>query len=901
MKFSTRHWASAGMASIMALATAQYAAAQTTSADTSPAPSAPQGQEQGSNDSADIIVTGTNLRGVAPVGSAVIAVGQAAMQQTGLATTTDILKTVPQVSSLGPGEATIGSTVNNAALNTTRANGLNLRGLGVQATLTLLDGRRVPPAGITGSLFDPSVIPAIALERIDIVADGASATYGSDAVAGVANLILRKNFNGFETSGRYGFADDYREWQGSAVLGRKWDTGSVTIAGEYYYHSRLRQEDRSNLFPCNQVAFGGTNNCSFFASPGNVTDPATGIRYGLPGGSGRNLTPADLSTTPNYAQSYQGQDLLPETDRWSLVARLDQELGSSLKGWVSGFYAKRTINSRNGRIDVSALVPSTNPFFISFAPGQTTPQTVEFALIDDVGPPIIKAAESNYQIAGGLDWDIGGSWQISAYASHSFTEGRSISPQEENINLLAAALADPDPATALNPYGSGGVNGERARSLLGHFRIAGSYKMDLASIKTDGELFQLPGGAVRVAVGAEFHHDAFFNGAYENFTTPTLSQENVLSGTSNSRDVWSLFAEANVPLVGSANASPGLERLELNAAVRYDNYSDIESTTNPKFGLRYDPFSDLSLRASYGTSFRAPLLADVNPASAAAVFYIPNFGPFGNVVEYAGGNPNLKPETATTWSLGAKYTPAGTGFSASLDYFNIVYRDIIETAPFFSPQVFTDPAYAQYVILNPTPAQVQEVYSLPWAGTPLIPAANVNALVDVRRNNATAVKMQGFDFAANYLFELADGTVNTGISGTYLLKYKKQLAPGAGAVDRLNEVNYPLRFRARGNLGWSNKIVTANLFVNYSNRYKNTVGSIAPVQRVKSYTTFDLSLNYDLGANGGAMDGLSLSVSAINLFDRKPPFAAVALNQVYDSTVASPLGRMLAFNIRKKF
>ena len=131
MKFSTRHWASAGMASIMALATAQYAAAQTTSADTSPAPSAPQGQEQGSNDSADIIVTGTNLRGVAPVGSAVIAVGQAAMQQTGLATTTDILKTVPQVSSLGPGEATIGSTVNNAALNTTRANGLNLRGLGV--------------------------------------------------------------------------------------------------------------------------------------------------------------------------------------------------------------------------------------------------------------------------------------------------------------------------------------------------------------------------------------------------------------------------------------------------------------------------------------------------------------------------------------------------------------------------------------------------------------------------------------------------------------------------------------------------------------------------------------------------------------------------------------------------
>ncbi|AJP71285.1 hypothetical protein TS85_04950 [Sphingomonas hengshuiensis] len=886
------------MASFFALAVAQQAAAQeSTTVPTDAGATAADEQRD-----AEIVVTGTNLRGVAPVGSSVITIGQQAMQQTGLATTSDILKTIPQVTSLGPGEATIGTNVNSASINSTRANGVNLRGLGVQATLTLLDGRRVPPGGISGQLFDASVIPAIALERIDIVADGASATYGSDAVAGVANLILRRNFDGLETSGRYATANGYNEWQVSGVLGRKWATGSITVAGEYYYHSRLRQEDRASLFPCNQTSFGGTNNCSFNNAPGNVTDPVTGIRYGLPGGSGVGLTPAQLSTTPNYSEAYEGQDLLPETRRWGAVARLDQELAPNLRAWASGFYSKRTLEQRGGRIDVTAFVPSSNPFYISFAPGQTAPQQVEYSFIDDAGPARITGLESSYQIAGGLDWDVGGSWRVSVQASHSRTEGETFTNQNPNFTLLYAALADPNPATSLNLYGSGGVNtAERIRSILGSFRPTGSYNMDLVNLKLDGELFQIPGGPVRVAVGGEFHRDFYVNASYESISTTSLSQVNTLGYAANGRDVRSAFAEVNFPLVGAANGGPGLERLEFNAAARVDDYSDSGSTTNPKFGIRYDPFEGLSLHGSYGTSFRAPLLSDVNPASSAVVFYIPNFGPFGNVVQYAGGNANLKPETATTWSLGAKFTPKASGFSASLDYFNIRYNNIVETAPFYSPQVFSDPAYAPFVILNPTLAQVQAIYALPWAGTPTIAAADVDALVDVRRNNAAGIKMQGLDFVVNYQSALGDGTLVTGVSGTYLLSFKKALSPNAPFVDRLNEANYPLRFRARGNIGWGNEAVNATLFVNYSNAYDNTIGTIQPVQRVSAYTTVDLTLGYDLSRLDGVFNGLSVSVSAINLFDKDPPFAAVGLTQVFDSTVSNPIGRLVAFSVRKRF
>ena len=259
-----------------------------------------------------IVVTGTILRGVAPVGSSIISLNATDIQKTGLLTTTDILRSIPQISGIGTGEASTNTAANNANLNISRANALNIRGLGIQATLTLMNGRRLPVGGFGGQLFDPGSIPAIALARIDVVADGASATYGSDAVAGVANLILRTDVDGIEARARYGFADDYNSQALSMIAGKRWETGRAMIAAEYTWNDQLLQSDRPEFFPCDQTLIGGTNNCTFGGAPGNIVYTGAGAaRFGLPAGSGVGVTAAQLSATPNRLQSYTFTTAIP--------------------------------------------------------------------------------------------------------------------------------------------------------------------------------------------------------------------------------------------------------------------------------------------------------------------------------------------------------------------------------------------------------------------------------------------------------------------------------------------------------------------------------------------------------------------------------------------------------------
>ena len=213
---SSRYLRSVLCAAGLGLLCAAAAQSQTTPA---PTPAADELQE--------VVVTGTLIRGAtAPVGSTLIAVDQEQLQATGANSIADMLRDVPQVSGLGVAEGQRSGT--GGATNITLANSINLRGLSPYATLTLLDGHRVPPAGTSGSTVDPDSFPAIMLQRVDIVADGASATYGSDAIAGVANLILRRDVEGVEVSAREGWADDYKEHQFGALVGHNWGSGQIS-------------------------------------------------------------------------------------------------------------------------------------------------------------------------------------------------------------------------------------------------------------------------------------------------------------------------------------------------------------------------------------------------------------------------------------------------------------------------------------------------------------------------------------------------------------------------------------------------------------------------------------------------------------------------------------------------
>ena len=205
----------------------------------------------------EVMVTGSRIRGVAPVGSPTIALDRSALTSTTASTVSDFLKEVPMVTSVGIDETSFTSTGISAS-NASRASAINLRGLSPVATLVLVNGHRVTQSGTAGAFVDASAIPTVAIERVDVVADGASALYGSDAIAGVVNLILRSNFTGAETTARINSADGYQRTQFSQILGHNWGSGHAMFAYEYSKNDALNSTERS-FYTQDQRARGGSD------------------------------------------------------------------------------------------------------------------------------------------------------------------------------------------------------------------------------------------------------------------------------------------------------------------------------------------------------------------------------------------------------------------------------------------------------------------------------------------------------------------------------------------------------------------------------------------------------------------------------------------------------------------
>jgi iron complex outermembrane recepter protein len=888
----------------------------------------------------EIVVTGTLIRGVAPVGSSVIAVGRSDMVESGLATTEDILKSVPQITNIGPG-AVAGANTQNSNLNNTRAEAINIRGIGPQATLALLDGRRLPANGAGAQLFDASALPAIALARVDVVADGASATYGSDAVAGVANFILRKDVEGLEVTGRYNFADQYHSQQVGIIAGHHWSNGAFMIAGQYDQNSHLYQSDRAKYYQCNETAYGYANSCvtastgapaaANLTSPGNlVFTGANAAVYGLPAGSGVGVTQAQLSSTANSGSNTANQDVIPAMTRYSIIYSGHVDVSPSITLWSEGYWSRRNVQIAGGYLNTAGIsVPNTNPNFVTVAGQSATSETVQYAFVNEYGAVMRTGYEQTWQASGGLDAKLFNDYKLTAYYEHNNNLENLVQPGI-NTPLLAAALSCTT-SVCFNPYGSGtsASNIAAAQTFIGSTIQNAYYDSNLVNAKIDGSLFHMGGGDTKIAVGGEWHWDKIFNYNTQNTTSTNINQMLVSSNTRYSRKVASVFAELVVPIVSADNALPGIQKLTLDVAGRYDHYSDVGGTTNPKVGLIWAPVSDLTLRGSFGTSFRAPTVCDSNPlctpaflqsSTGSTAFYnLRN----SNIVTIVGGNTNVKPETATTWSLGMDYKPSfAPNLSISLNYFNIDYKNVIYT-PGQSAAALTNGAYSQFVIANPTQAQVQSyITSQPfYAGLGSLPGcatltnANtsayscVGAILLGTRANAGEEKMQGLDFSVNYRLETAIGRFRAGVSGTYLFNYDVALVPGVPFVHSVNQLNAtdvalgdPMRFRARAQLGYSGYGFDANAFINYVNAY-SIIGVVSASQneRVPSYTTVDASLSYTFGKDSGALHDLKLAVNAINLFAAAPPLAIVSTTQQYDPANASVLGRQVSLSLTKKF
>ncbi|WP_158511822.1 TonB-dependent receptor [Novosphingobium sp. PP1Y] len=875
-KLATCVSASAVMASLAAPAWAQDSASSTDDASAVINKSADDKQIEA------IIVTGSRIRGVAPVGSNVIAIGTDEIAREPVTSTNDLLRRVPQVVSLGANRN--GGTAQNGAANATRGAGINLRGISTNATLLLYDGKRFPPQGTQGQYTDPSVIPAIALERVEVVADGASAIYGSDAIAGVVNFIMRKNFDGVEVRGRLGMTDSkYAEQQIAGVIGKTWNGGSAMIAAEFTHNSALRGYDL-DWYQDDNRARGGrdlrTTNCD----PGTLS--VGGTTYAIPQGG---LTAANAGTlvpgTSNKCFLNAQDTVIPKQNRYNVVGNISQDLTPDIRLFADGFYSYRdgTIAGVN---TINATVPSTNPFFVSPVAGASS-VSVAYSLVPTVGPDFNPYHGSSWNLMGGIEARPFGDWRATVYYAHGESEDVADRRLGINSGALAVALADTDPATALNVFG--GPNNPATIAAIRDrlFVITGKTRLDVVNAQMDGSLFELPGGAARLAVGAEYRKEYTFTDLE---IGSSVSAAHIADG--GSRNVKAVFGELFVPVVGAGNAMSGIEQLSLSLAGRYEKYSDFGHTSNPKIGLTYKPVDAVTIRGSYGTSFRAPTFTEVSTvAGGAGLYYDLLPGPAGNQrgIGIAGGNPDLKPETATTWSVGGDIAPV-RGLRATLTYFHIDYKNQIQALR-GTPGLLTNPLYSSFVILNPSAAQVQDLIA---SGLPInapIDETNVTFIADGRRQNLGRSVVAGLDFGVYLDWAIGAVQFDASAQGTYFSKYDFESVPGAGLTGVRGTINFPQKFRSQADLGARFGKFSARIVWNHLDGYENN--TVTPVQKVSSYDTFDVNLGVDVTS------AFHVGLDVRNLFDRDPPF--VDTQRGHDPQSANPVPRLISMTAGVKF
>lgn len=851
-----------------------------------------------------IVVTGSRVRGVAPVGSSVIALGRAELESSGALTVDRIIKEIPQNFDLGVSENSRGQSGGSG--NITYGNSVNLRGIGPYATLVIVDGHRVTS---NSRSIDPSTLPSLGIERVEVVADGASAIYGSDAVAGVVNLIPRRSLDGGEAFARAGFATtgDFDEKAVGLAFGKVFSRGQIMVAGEHVERSNLSGDDRT-FFVSNQTPFGGPDGRTTRCNPGNIrTGPsASPTFYAIPA---TGVTPATASSlvagSPNKCELFEGQDLIPEQSYDTVNSTGTFEVTPWLTLFYDAFYSNREFYRKGSYISLSnETVQSTSAFFVR-PPGFTgTSYGIDY-LAKELPTGDSYGHARSWQVTPGLRIKLPHDFQFEALVGRGKTNDLSEARTGANIANIRAALNSPDATKALDVYGLGRTNPAILPALADNIFIAPTNgSLWTYAARLNGTLFDLPGGGVKLAAGYERQDFKVALGSARGGPTTPLTFRNF------GRTVDSFYGELYVPVFGPGNAIPGFERLELNAAVRHDKYSDVGSTTNPKFGINWSPLDGLKLRASYGTSFRAPTIPEIY-GNSNNLFYQDYINPAGGNIRGAalsGQNLDLKPETAKTWSVGADITPfprLRLGITYwSVDYENQVIANLSNTAILANEAFYAGTG----IILRGAEADARAKAILA-SGIASVnqPVNPVPLFVDGRGQNIGSSVTRGFDVTLDYRVDLSDrDSLSFNASGTYLTTYRSQVAPSAPTVDQLNTIFNPLKFKARGSVVWDRGPLSMRVTLTHVGGYINT--GAKPAQNVDSYNPVDLSLSYRIGdpaAHGFFEKGMTIGLEVRNLLDEDPPYVNIAPSANgsggYDATVTDPIGRLISVNVRKSF
>lgn len=880
----------------------------------------------------EIIVVGSQIRGVAPAGADVLVLGREYIEQSGFATTQEILRSIPQNAAFGETEQTMGANLNIGG-NRGFSSSANLRGLGTQSTLSLVNGRRTAPGGSNGGFTDLNFVPASAIERIEVLADGASAIYGSDAIAGVVNITLRDDYDGAETRLRYGpGTSDIEEFQFSQIFGKSWNHGNLMLTYQYSNRSELESADRSYARDSDLTRLGGTDSSSPISNPGNIVQytAADGsrinVQLAIPGSQdGTALAPLDLIPAETNLQNIrEGSWLLPSQEQHSALLSVSQQLSSNMELFAELRYSKREFESRAALFEFGSItVPNSNPFFIDLDPlGGSTELRMTYSFGDDFGggARAIGDVENSGAILGAT-FDLGDSWQLEIDGSYSTEDTTNRNDRFANTALLSLALADANPATAFNPFGDGSNSNPSTLSTIEGFSTTElESELTTLDVRADGDLFDLPGGSAKLSVGGQFVDQSLGSRqiSFRNTLEPIVSTNaNVDFGLS--RDIAAAYMELYFPFLTEQNARPGIKKLSMSIAGRYENYSDFGDTFNPKIGLAWSPVDSLTVRATSGTSFRAPFLTQLDISQPQLfVFATPNpTSPTGrSIVIFRNGNSaTLQPEEGSSWTAGFEVKPISLpGFRVSLTYFETdVDEKIGVPVDFFTP--LTDPdRFAPIIESVPGDVSLAAVASL--LGDPgcincgAVTADQIEFVIDRRLRNINKSSVRGWDLNAAYAFETNIGSFSLSVYASDLIESTEETFDGDGPVDILDDLNGPVSLKLRALLSWhNNRGIHAALFANHITDYtlerRGSVCAAEPggVCKVDSWTTWDLNVGYDFDApESGFLTGTRVALNIRNVFDSNPPFADIAgLGLGFDPINADPWQRHLTVQLTKEW
>ena len=950
-----------------------------------------------------VVVIGTNIRGYEVVGSATDVIDSGDIAEQGKATIEDMLRELPANFAGGVAKSDNsrgGQDTSSAGSNLTAGAGINLRGLGSLSTLVLVNGRRVAVSGQFGDFVDISNIPVAAISRIEILQDGASAVYGSDAVGGVVNFVLKRDFEGVEALVRAGTTTQGggTEFQASAIFGDAWDNGNIVALYEYNRRSHVSADDR-NFNGGNFSDRGGVNWPIYTSRAGSAANIFSGgasfsgaVAYTVPAGPGTGLTVGQLNPAVggfgNSFDPWAAADILPSMERHSLYVSLDTALNESLDLYGDARFSHREGSYRQGFAANFGTMPSTNPAYIA---GNANNFGV---LIDDVVLSRDVGVDS-YAAQAGLRQDLFGDWVADFTVSYSLEAQSRYSrlPRETNaINRLSSgAVAPSSIACSLmglnssnigsivsptlqqsycaslgygtwNPYSTQAVSPNVLTQLIGYEDLTFDSQVVQTTAKVDGTLFDLPGGAVKFAAGADYRVEEISGNLNVNYISVTPTS--VPYGKTEQR-VTSVFGELAIPIVGEGNAIPGIQALDVSLAVRYEESTGLKDfdTTNPKVGFSYEPFDGLKFRGSWGTSFHAPPMRfqynGRQPVPGGnAIFYANAFytapcnttlvqlnsfsgtpGGSGNctftgMIVSGGAGPVLDPETAETWSFGFEFAPEGTGFRANANLFNIEIEDRLiritsgTLAGILANYFATGSSpYINNLVFNPSATLVQSLFDDPRFNGLVGPGptrtpAQIQGIIYATQTNLAALKMEGVDIGLGYTLDTDTmGEFDFYFDGTLVTKYDVQGTPVSAFVDKLGlyeSTGNPVEFKSRQGVRWSGGPLDIGISANYVSSYECVAGCFVPSStgapvantapvKIDSWITVDLQAGYDLSDFGGLFEGSRVTLNVLNALDEEPPFIDTGrvvngnAPEPYDAANSSIIGRTVAVTISKSF